>query len=607
MNTLTNGINPDFRSFFDITDVINFIIKVPNNVVLKNFIAKHLIKTVFIYNEIIYIKLKKNRELNIFSKFTYNKDLFTFLVTEFVEECMTKLNWFECPEDFKKDTDKMKNLKYISNLSDKVINLIMQTVTYYKDHNGRNELIDFDLHGIHFKNGRYNLKTSEFEKRTDEYIITEYINLDYKESSKDSMDFINNIFKTLIREDDCLEFMKAYYGMCLSGTAITNQDILFVYGQGASGKSTFLQLLHSVLGDTYMLNLPSETFNKNAQMSQVYKILNQIKANHRLYVSEEANSEETNAEFLKKFACGQLQATKLYKDGVNELPMYGKLSSVSNHFLNIQVDSGVSRRLTMYKYKNKFTDDKSEVDNKTVFLRNKNLIKNLTDDQKLAVFNIIAPYCKLFYGKGYVSIPKMLAEAKDENVRMNDPLIDFIDTKIIFEDSATCPKDDLLEEFHSMFPNRKNTTIRYLVPKFEAHNIYYDKNKVNHNKSRGCFINIRLRTAADDCTNTIPKDKLQALPVDDNIYKSVIKLKDNEIRERENTIDEQKETIELLKMEIKMLKTMPKQKTKKVIKVTKVKPEQEPKPELEPEYESDVESISYDDGSATIAFDSIFM
>jgi len=608
MNSLTNGINPDFRSFFTIDDVYGFISGVPNNVVLKNFISKHLIKTVFVYDDMIYIKLVKNRELNIFSKFQYNKDLFAFLVTEYVQKCLDQLDWSKYQEELRKDLTKIKKLKHIENLTDRVINLIMQTVTYYKDYNGKNEIIDFDLHGIHFKNGRYDLRTSTFGPRTDEYIITEYIPIDYHESNEQDIAYIESIFKTLIREPDCLEYMKYFYGMKLSGTSINNQDLLFVYGQGASGKSTFTLLLKSILGDTYMLNLPSETFNKTTQSNQVHKILNQIKPQHRFYVAEEANSEETNAEFLKKFACGQLQTTKLYKDGVADLQMHGVLLAISNHYLNIQIDSGVSRRLITYKYKNKFTDSITEVNNETVFYRNKNLIRDLTDGQKLAVFNIIAPYCKKYYDNVYVKIPKVLLESKDENIRMNDPLIDFIDTKIIFENEAICPKDELLDEFHTMFPNRKNTTIRYLVPKLEAHNIIYDKNKFNPDKSRGCFINIRLRTAADDCKDKVPKDQLKALPVSDETYKNVIKFNKLELDLKDDIIKSKDEEIEALKRHIKMLEMVPKK--SKTIKVKKVKtPEPEPVIELEHldlDPESDCESIPYDEGSATIAFNSVF-
>jgi hypothetical protein len=92
---------------------------------------------------------------------------------------------------------------------------------------------------------------------------------------------------------------------------------------------------------------------------------------------------------------GKFPVTQLYKDGLKHLDVYGKLCFVGNDMINFHVDGGIKIRTE--RYINRISDNVKDVDNKTVYLRDKELIQQLTLSDKAAIFHTFAPYCKMMY------------------------------------------------------------------------------------------------------------------------------------------------------------------------------------------------------------------
>jgi phage/plasmid-associated DNA primase len=271
---------------------------------------------------------------------------------------------------------------------------------------------DFDLNGIHFKNGRYNLQTGKLENRTSSMYITKYINHDYKESTKEELNKIDNMFNKIFREPEAKEYTLYLLGSSLSGLNVKEQKYLFNFGDGGAGKTTVFDLLYSALGDNYFVNLPKSTFEKGN--GKIDKILNSITSNTRYYLVNEISDKSTDTSILKELADGKFPVTQLYKDGLKHLEVYGKLCFVGNDMINFHVDGGIKRRTEGYKYINRFSDNVKEVDNKTVYLRDKELIQQLTLSDKVAIFNTFAPYCKMMYDSTPIKTPQCFKNFTDE-------------------------------------------------------------------------------------------------------------------------------------------------------------------------------------------------
>lgn len=127
---------------------------------------------------------------------------------------------------------------------------------------------------------------------------------------------------------------------------------------------------------------------------------------------------------------------------------------------------------------------------------------------------------------------------------------------------------------------------------------------------------------------SIPKNQLKAVEINDEVYKNLIKLNKLELELKNDIIQTKNEEIESLKLQLKMLKIVPTSNDKpKTIKVKKVKKEtEEVKPIFDREllksiklsyrHETDYEDFSgwkcdvdddrEDPYCATIAFDSVF-
>lgn len=118
-----------------------------------------------------------------------------------------------------------------------------------------NDDINFnnDPHGIHFKNGRFNLKTGKLEERKPTHYIS-YLSsnaYDYKPSSKKDKEYIIKEISKLFREEEDRDYTLQLLGSIMSGVFVKSQMYLFFYGVGSSAKSFLLDFFSHSVGNAY--------------------------------------------------------------------------------------------------------------------------------------------------------------------------------------------------------------------------------------------------------------------------------------------------------------------------------------------------------------------
>lgn len=460
-------------------------------------ISKYLKKSYVIHQKMVY---HIDKELMVFREIGRESDLMWTIVAGFLNKSMYAVNHLEdvklkdlVADDATSDTFKTKaamvtkNIRMFNTLSKgcNVCEMVRVGIMMPWD-----TVLDYDKDHIHFRNGKYNLKTGDFSKRTAEDRISKYIELDWEESSVKDLQFIDKIIKQIIPECTAREYMRYLIGASFSGRNTAEQSFICHYGKGGSGKSTLMYLLQSVLGDAYTLYFKSDTFDstKNAD-----KTLSSITPNMRFYFVEELSSKQQNSSLLKDLADGRCVINKLYTDGVHKIDVCGKLMFISNHMMTFHVDSGVSRRLKAYEYKSQFVDDPKQVNNTTKFLKNINLIQDLNTAQKIAIFNYFAPYCKQFYDRLRVPVAREFHDSTQEIIAVNDDWQDFIDGYTVKCNGGKVSKDDMLKAIKLVYPQKAHLTMAQMLVSLREKGIEYNKSLRASNGIRGMFLNIALK------------------------------------------------------------------------------------------------------------------
>jgi phage/plasmid-associated DNA primase len=129
--------------------------------------------------------------------------------------------------------------------------------------------LDCDLEGIHFVNGRFDLRTSQFaERQIPNYanpatFVTKFIPNEFGPFDKEKCDQVYDHLLKAFGTREKLDYCLAYAGAALLGrSAVTSCSAMFHVGIGGSGKSTFTDWIKAAVTDVYYANLTKSNFDK---------------------------------------------------------------------------------------------------------------------------------------------------------------------------------------------------------------------------------------------------------------------------------------------------------------------------------------------------------
>jgi phage/plasmid-associated DNA primase len=122
--------------------------------------------------------------------------------------------------------------------------------------------MDCDLDGIHFINGRFDVRTGEFSQRgfpdfsRPETFVTNYISHLYEPPSKSLCDEVFDRLLKSFGSREKLEFCLAYAGAALNGrSSASSCSCKFHVGVGGSGKNTFVDWIKAAVTNIYYKDL----------------------------------------------------------------------------------------------------------------------------------------------------------------------------------------------------------------------------------------------------------------------------------------------------------------------------------------------------------------
>lgn len=479
-------------------------------------------KDIYIYNESIAIHHKLNNQMDV------DNFLTVFIIT-FVENSISKLS--------KSNSDTIHKFYNTGYVRKQVLQLLKTNLRVNAD-----TFDDPKLGEVHFKNGYIKLKTLTFHKRKRTDYMTYCLFRDYKPSPKRKREIIENVIKQIYTNEDDKNCVLESFGEGISGYSSKSQYNLFLLGIGSSGKSTLMKMA-KVSFKEMIFEFKEDTFAVNN--SKADRVLNMLMYNPFIRIMWVNELKGKIDDSLFKQVCeGQVNTTTLFQEGQNIIKFNALLVNTMNEFPNIKIDSGVERRIRSLEHQSRFTHNKKEVDEKNnVFLADKNLIDNITNDEELqnAFIEIICEYAHDFLNGKTYELSKNFKETKSNIVDTNDIIKEYVESHLIKTNNEKdkIDLDEIHETFKTNYPNSKITK-QQLLGQLKDKGFVYNSNvrSPKDSKKRGCFVNVKFNDNEEEKGNPLDNG------VEDSDDKKEL-IKQNERLQEEN--DKLKAELEKMK------------------------------------------------------------
>lgn len=241
--------------------------------------------------------------------------------------------------------------------------------------------------------------------------------------------------------EDLVSFLQRAVGYSLSGS--TREHVLFFcYGTGANGKSTFLEILETLLGE----------FSRHADMNSFMEsrsrgIRSDLArlAGARVVTASELDKDASMAEGVVKSLTGadKITASFLYQDEFDFRPQF-KLWLAGNHKPRIKgSDEGIWRRIRLVPFNVRFQDPGENIPPE--LQKDKNLIVKLQAELP-GILAWAVRGCAAWQQHGLGSCDSV-AEATEEYREEQDTFGAFLAERCFLNDNARCSAKDIYDAY----------------------------------------------------------------------------------------------------------------------------------------------------------------
>ena len=323
-----------------------------------------------------------------------SEDMVSTMYRTFVHEMYRALRVIN---DLKLLTEFEKHLKRSENY--KKILSVLGVMTMTESIRVKSDKMDLDNYLFNAEKLTLNLKTGECQTPDKNNLITKKSNFIYDKNAKCPIwdMFLMQIFNN---DTDLIRFVQKAMGYSLSGD--TSEQCLFIlWGTGANGKSTFLNVLQHLFGD-YASTTRTETFMKKT--SEQSNDLARLKGARLVITSEAEQGKQLSESLIKQITGGdKLTARFLYGEFFDFVPTF-KIFMATNHKPNIKgSDNGIWRRIKMIPFTVTIPPEK----------RDKHLTEKLIAENS-GILNWLLEGYRLWEKEGLYNEPKAVAEATAE-------------------------------------------------------------------------------------------------------------------------------------------------------------------------------------------------
>ncbi|NPV50685.1 MAG: hypothetical protein HPY60_05750 [Candidatus Methanofastidiosum sp.] len=274
--------------------------------------------------------------------------------------------------------------------------------------------LDKDLFLLNVRNGTINLKTMEFdETHSKDSYITKIVDVVYDSEAKCPLweNFLHEIFEG---DMELISYIQELVGYSLTGDT-SEQILIFLYGGGQNGKSTFMNVLKGLLDD-YAKQTDFSTFTVRKNDSGPRNDLARLKGS-RLVSTIEIEEGKQLAESLVKQVTGEdtIKARFLYSEDFEFLPNFKVWLVANNKPIIKGGDYAIWRRIRLIPFNVKIPEEKKD----------KELGKKLKAELP-GILNWALEGCRRWQSEG-LKTPKSVELATKEYEEEMDPIKEFLE------------------------------------------------------------------------------------------------------------------------------------------------------------------------------------
>lgn len=360
---------------------------------------------------------------------TWQKDIKQLVKTK--ADIMIEKMKRECKFEEK---EKIRNVKHLSSSNGK--DAMLKEAMHLKPITNKD--FDKDIYLLNCKNCIVDLKNGTFLHNDKKYLMSKNTNIDipiiYSEPKK-WIKFLHEVFNN---DNELIEYIQKAMGYSLTGS--TKEQCFFqCYGDGANGKSVFLDIFHKMLGD-YAINSQVDTIlAKNGYSGNANSEVARMSGTRFVRTNEPNEGSRFNEGLIKQLVSGDTTTARfLYGNEFEFQPMF-KLWIATNYKIQVRgMDLGIWRRMRLIPFEVKF-EGKAQ---------NKNLINELMEElPQILRWAIIG--CAKWFKEGFDKLPKKIEEANKTYKQEMDVLETFLKDNVLIREDGFEKSSELFKKYVS--------------------------------------------------------------------------------------------------------------------------------------------------------------
>jgi len=319
--------------------------------------------------------------------------------------------------------------------------------------------LDQDLYGLNLLNGTLDLRSGQLRTHRREDLITRLAPVKFDPGAKSEL--WEKFLSRVLPDTETRAFVQRAAGYTLLGHC-EEERLFFPYGPPATGKSTFLLAILSVLGD-YGATADFEVFLNSRYASggrprpDLVRLLTK-----RMVVSLEIEEGRAMAEALVAQLTGgdRVAARGMYQRSSVEVTPQCKLWLAANRRPKIPAgNSPLWRRILQIPFEQQIPEAEREPKVK----------RELSNPERhgSAILNWLIEGCLAYQEEG-LNPPQAVKNLTEEYRREMDPLADFLEECCVIEENAEVPKGELYRLYVAWHEQNGNKKDVMSVKRFNA-------------------------------------------------------------------------------------------------------------------------------------------
>ncbi len=287
---------------------------------------------------------------------------------------------------------------------------------------------------INLNNGILDLKKMELLQSDPSYNLTKIAPVEYIPGS-DAPQFTQFLERIFQNDMELIEYVQCAVGYSLTGSN-REQCFFILYGRGANGKSTFLNIISEMLGD-YSKQTATQTLMKKSNDT----IPNDIAALNgaRFVTAQETNRDRSFDEALIKNITGgdPVTARFLHREYFEYVPQYKIWLSTNNKPEIVGTDEGIWRRVRLIPFETTIPKDEQDQE-----------LLNKLRGELPGILTWAAKGCRKWRENG-LKEPKAVRLATQEYRNEMDIVGTYIDERCVKQNETKVLYSDLYQDFEN--------------------------------------------------------------------------------------------------------------------------------------------------------------